>query len=847
MKSVLLVCLSALFALSCEDEKDDATTQDEAYYAGQASISSGDSHFTATAQGGIVAFNASGGQVIVNVDCGTEWTATTDGSDWFETYVSLEYGTLTIIAEKNTAEKSDEGEVTLMTAASGIVFATVTVTRKAYGEPEIIVETNEWHAPAVGALTVEIGVDANASWQVENDCAWLAVEKGDAGITITAEENTDTEERRATLTLVCSDGVAFDSETISVLQDGRVWLKVEDESFAFDSAASSRATVVESNFDWDCSRDASAGWLSVSRGGDVLTVSVTKNETGEPRESEVLLTAGDGLENVAEARLVVSQSDSSDEALILVYTTKSANTTVTLPLEDSVNCTVDWGDGSGTETVTSKLPTHTYSASGEWKVAVSGTVTALNSQDISADDSALLTEVRQWGRTGLKSLQNAFYRSGITSVPADTDGSFSDVTTFYGTFWECESLQSLPSGLFDHCEKAESLYACFYKCRSLTTIPDGLFDHCQAVTNGDWIFGNCTSLTAVPAGLFDNCPNITSFNSVFYDCVSLRSIPSGLFANCPKAADFYYAFGFCSSLTSVPERVFAGCSSATNFEKVFKDCSSLVSVGKDVFDGCTLATTFTEAFAFCNALTSIPENLFSSCTAATLFSYVFNCCYSLSTVPANIFEGCRNITTFESAFYSCVSLKELPKGFFDSCTGATDFYDTFCYCSSLTSLPDGLFSNTRARTLYNTFYGCESLEAIPAGLFSNCTTPTDFTRTFYQCTALTSIPTGLFDDCGNVTTFEGTFGWCTALPSIPANLFANCRKVTSFNQTFYNAASLTGESAYDEFDGIHVHLYERMDEAYRSHYEVSSVDVSKCYGYCVGLSDYGTMPDGCKE
>lgn len=55
-------------------------------------------------------------------------------------------------------------------------------------------------------------------------------------------------------------------------------------------------------------------------------------------------------------------------------------------------------------------------------------------------------------------------------------------------------------------------------CNSLTTIPEGLFDHCTKVTNFYGTFDWCSALQSIPAGLFDKCTLVTSFVYTFRAC-----------------------------------------------------------------------------------------------------------------------------------------------------------------------------------------------------------------------------------------------------------------------------------------------------------------------------------------
>ena len=128
-----------------------------------------------------------------------------------------------------------------------------------------------------------------------------------------------------------------------------------------------------------------------------------------------------------------------DDLLVLEYTTTSANTPITLPLQGTVNCTIDRGDGT-TQEVTAVKPIHQYTQAGVYDVKLSGTVTALSYTDLNAS-AKLLTRVINWGRTGLISMEGAMEGCvNLISIPGDDFQSFSEVTTFKSAFNKCISL-----------------------------------------------------------------------------------------------------------------------------------------------------------------------------------------------------------------------------------------------------------------------------------------------------------------------------------------------------------------------------------------------------------------------
>ncbi len=106
-------------------------------------------------------------------------------------------------------------------------------------------------------------------------------------------------------------------------------------------------------------------------------------------------------------------------------TSLGPGTTVTLALAGTVNATIDWGDGTPVETVTTQGPVHTYTTDGIYTVSVTGSVTAYNSlyNGGGLGELAKLLSVDNWGQLGFSSMHYAFFRcSNLVSVPSTTDG-----------------------------------------------------------------------------------------------------------------------------------------------------------------------------------------------------------------------------------------------------------------------------------------------------------------------------------------------------------------------------------------------------------------------------------------
>ncbi len=146
------------------------------------------------------------------------------------------------------------------------------------------------------------------------------------------------------------------------------------------------------------------------------TDKITTDQRGETRSDPPSMGSYDGM---------------LSNPMQLVFTTTADNQNIELPLNGTVNCTVDWGDGSATEDFTTTgLKPHTFATAGTYTVNISGSLTHFGKTDASTWPGAVyLTEVLSFGDIGLTSLQSAFYDAdNLTSVPASLPATVTDLS-----------------------------------------------------------------------------------------------------------------------------------------------------------------------------------------------------------------------------------------------------------------------------------------------------------------------------------------------------------------------------------------------------------------------------------
>lgn len=418
-------------------------------------------------------------------------------------------------------------------------------------------------------------------------------------------------------------------------------------------------------------------WLEVAAFGQSVLLQARDNREGPLRSGVLRITGAAG----AEASLAVSQVNG---AMIFRVETETDGAAASIPLYGTVDCTVDWGDGS-IEAIQAEIsglssgnPTHTYEKAGTYRVAVQGQVKALSALYLNDAMRPRLKAVEAWGDTGLESMEYALYGCAAVETIASPamEGSFVRVTTFAKAFQGCDALKEIPADLFAGCAEAADLSSCFNDCDGLKSVPEKLLDDCANVEKLSSIFAYCRSLEQIPGRLFERCTRVTDLSYVFNDCKSLKEIPADLFAGCGGAKSLAFAFSGCLKLETIPSGLFDACPAVENFQSVFIDCESLRSVPEGLFDKHAEATKFNFTFADCTSIESVPVGLFDNCRKITACTQTFRLCsawkgespYTLiDGVKVHLYERSKYPEAFPAVPASSTS------GTFRSCTLLDDY------------------------------------------------------------------------------------------------------------------------------------------------------------------------------
>ena len=290
----------------------------------------------------------------------------------------------------------------------------------------------------------------------------------------------------------------------------------------------------------------------------------------------------------------------SVEAFISVWATTAINETITIPTQNigTFNATVDWGDSSPLETITTYNGfSHVYAAIGEHTISITGTFPNIY---INYDASRLkIRKVLSLGNVGWTKLKNAFY--GCANLNEFTVGStdVSAVDNMSAMLGYCSLLTSVDLSSFDT-SLVTTMQSMFQNCTGLTSLDLSNFDT-SSVTNMYVMFQNCTALTSLNVSSFDTS-SVTNMNSIFRNCSALTSLDVSSFVT-SSVTNMYLMFSGSSALTSLDLSSFA-TPLVTTMGYMFLGCSSLTSLDVSSFVTSSVSN-MAGMFTNCNALTSI--------------------------------------------------------------------------------------------------------------------------------------------------------------------------------------------------------------------------------------------------
>lgn len=259
------------------------------------------------------------------------WTLRNDNS-WVNISQTSGSGTsvINIDVSENETESLRQG-IIYITMLDKTIPVSITQKAKIFNAD---VDNKSLVFPAAGGIS-NLNVISNTNWSISDCPTWLSLSqtsgKGNATVTVTAEENFSSDERVGTM-LLRIDGKSGYS-TINVRQSGKS-ISLTPMSLSFTDKSSTQSIAVETDGAWSATTDES--WITISpasaSGSSTLMVTVTENTTNATRYGTISVTMGDKTINVP-----VSQNGKflTIANTALSYTSKGGSIDITVSTNDS--------------------------------------------------------------------------------------------------------------------------------------------------------------------------------------------------------------------------------------------------------------------------------------------------------------------------------------------------------------------------------------------------------------------------------------------------------------------------------------------------------------------------------
>lgn len=557
-----------------------------------------------------------------------------------------------------------DGFINVMaTNESGVAFVKVI----SFYESRIIFEEGlEYRiSPDGGEISIPYSVNFDYRMELSGDAwGWLEIvpetraEMRNEKITLRATMNDGFSVRTAKLLIYAQTNDETPFTEITVSQES-AYFTMDRSKYAVSYEGETIVTEITSSLGLTARIKDGSTWISVETSelgnhGYRLTATAAPNDGDSERHAVISLYGADDWIYLGAVEIVQLCRDPEDpEDMVFTVRANYVNEfTAYLPLAGTLDCYVDWGDGDveyyGEEIWSDEnLVWHKYDVDvpTSFEVRISGRVTRLDSGYLPVH---CITEVLQWGKTGLNDMGNAFTRNDIlTSIPMDDIGAFSEVYNFGGAFSYCYRLEEIPTGIFRYCRNVNNFNQLLFNCKFLTEIPDNLFDGCTSATDFIETFYGCSSLQNIPENTFKDCVNVRNFTSVFNGCTSLQEIPEKIFWDCANVSTFNDVLRN-TSITTVPEKLFWYCENVTSFANIFVDCHYLTSVPVNIFDNNRKAYSFETAFYNCPNLTGeSPYTIIDGVKYHLYDRYKMPDYFVTPLTFGGAFGGCGNLSDYE--------------------------------------------------------------------------------------------------------------------------------------------------------------------------------------------------------
>lgn len=689
-------------------------------------------------------------------------------------------------------------------------------------------------------FTVEAtGTDLTYQWQYKSslpNSAWTNLTRNDGtGFdtnTFTTAVLTGTQDHYQYRCLVRSTNYYYgdenakesDSATLQVTSKGYVDIQYINEEYEIVEQPASQSvyagTTVKFRVDTTGSTNLTYRWLYKAPGANTswtevpdsmgkgaktaeLTISPVKEEYenyqfrcsvgGEYyKYEEAKLSSIATLLLLSETQIADVQFDNSKLMITEWNVSGDAGLTITLPVSGTgLNITVDWGDGTENETITTEFPTHTYAQAGVYEIAVAGNCPVWGYSSANKPNEKYntynnyLINVKQFGelsatRYGFSYCSNLIEVSGENLV---TEKTFENITNMSLMFYNCYQMINLDVSNFNT-SKVRNMSSMFEQCRNLTSLDVSNFDTSN-VTNMTWMFATCRKLTKLNLDNFDTS-NVKATAYMFYFCDGLTNLNLSNF-NTENVTNMMYMFYACTSMADLNINNF-DTSKVTNMEGMFGGCLKLKSLDVSGFETSNV-TNMAGMFDSCKALTNLDVSDFNTSNVIVTLQ-MFSSCTNLTNLDVSGFDTSK-VINMRYMFYNTTNLNSLDVTNFNT-SKVTDIRGMFANCSSLTNLDVTNFDTSNVTQMTNMFYNCSKLKKINANGF-NTNKVKNMSKMFAGCQSLTALDISGFDTT-NVSNMSEMYADNLNLRSIlisdkfiisgdTTDMFNNCTNLTAIITT----------------------------------------------------------------
>ncbi|WP_412471820.1 BspA family leucine-rich repeat surface protein [Halobacteriovorax sp. RT-1-4] len=537
--------------------------------------------------------------------------------------------------------------------------------------------------------------------------------------------------------------------------------------------------------------------------GASCTISVRGVETAATTYTGSL-TVSDGTYTTP----AVSLSGKQINPFKTTWRTTAVNEVVTLPLVATYNYnfTVDWGDGTPVQTITSDTDAnkaHTYASAGDYQVKIVGTFEGMDFLNGAYTNQHQLISVESLGEVGWVSLSRAFYNCNqLTTFVAGTAST--GITSLEYTFMNNTSLTSVDMTGLDTSSVVTMSYM-FNGATALTTLDLSGFNTSN-VDSMTQVFSNMGSLTSLNISNFDTS-NVLSFISMFQGVTNLTSLDlshfdtsSALYMtamfkdmrnltslnisnfNTASVTNMKEMFKYVQSLTTLNLSNF-NTGNVTNMEGMFFHVDSLTTLDLSSFDT-SKVTNMRDMFYWNTNMLSMNLSSFNTANVTTM-ERMFASNTLLSSLNVSNFDTTK-VTTMKSMFSGLDTLTTLDLSSFNT-ANVTDMSYMFSSGISLTSLNISSFNTSKVRYMQYLFSNLNSLPSLSVAHFDTALVE-NMDRMFSGMSTITTLDLSMLDT-SNVTNMTATFSNMTALTSLNLTGFET-NSVTRMERMFDGTSSL---------------------------------------------------------